>query len=329
MNINALQCAYSIPSPWDFDFLASRSHNHLALVRSADDHEYVLCTYASSNPAPVQYIQHILHGINAAALPFRLPIAVPTTAGAYVEVQNDGYRQWVATLTPLLAGDQPSPEDTTAAARAGIALGQLTHQLAQVTPPLIPCPTPAVGALAQIHPAITNPEMNVHVAPLSVDRVVKLMQVVELCTAFGLHTERMPQQLVHGEFTYQNVLFDNDQLTAVLDFEQLHRDARIYDLAIALSSWCTFDDTYDRRVLRAFGRGYCSVVTLQNDERDGLLDAMRMVRMHRFLRTLGEYQSGTVTKVQVERAAAALLTYESWLKRRSEEARFDIQSWSV
>ena len=329
MNINALQSAYSIPSPWDFDFLASRSHNHLALVRSADDHEFVLCTYASSNPAPVHYIQHILHSINAAALPFHLPIAVPTTAGAYVEVQHDGYRQWVATLTPLLVGDQPSPEDTTAAARAGIALGQLTHQLAQVTPPPIPCPTPAVGSLTQIHPAITNPEMNVHVAPLSVDRVVKLMQVVELCTAFGLHTERMPQQLVHGEFTYQNVLFDNDELTAVLDFEQLHRDARIYDLAIALSSWCTFDDTYDRRVLRAFGRGYCSVVTLQSAERDGLLDAMRMVRMHRFLRTLGDYQSGTVTKVHVERAAAALLTYESWLKRRSEEARFDIQSWSV
>ena len=153
MNINALQSAYSIPTPWDFDFLASRSHNHLALIRSADDQEYVLCTYSSSDPVPVQYIQHVLHSINAAALPFRLPIAIPTSLGAYVEVQNDGYRQWVATLTPLLVGDPPSPEDTTAAFRAGIALGQLTLQLALVSEPSIPCTNPAVGALTQIHPA--------------------------------------------------------------------------------------------------------------------------------------------------------------------------------
>jgi Ser/Thr protein kinase RdoA (MazF antagonist) len=329
VNISALHSVYPIPTPWDFDFLPSRSQNHLALIRSADDAEYVLCTYAGTDPGPVQYVQQIMHRIDAQSLPFRIPVAIPTISGTYVEVQHDGYRQWVATLTPLLVGDQPSPEDTSAAGRAGLALGLLSQQLARVAHPSLPCATPALGALTEIHPAITNPEMNVHVAPLSVDRVVKLMQLVEECTAFARTTAAFPQQLIHGDYTSQNVLFEHDELCAVLSFESIHVDARIYDLAIAISSWCTFDDTYDRRVLRALGRGYCSVVTLLEDERTGLLDAIRMVRMHRFLRTLGEYQAGSVTKVHVERAAATVLTYESWLKRRSEEARFDIQSWSI
>lgn len=309
--------------------MVSRSHNHLAVVRSADDREYVLCTYASSDPAPVQYVQTILHGMNAAALPFHIPTCVATRSGAAVYVHNDGYRQWVASLTPMRMGNHCSPEDTTTAMRAGIALGQITMQLAHVPSPSTPCPTPPLGALAQIHPAVSNPAMNVHVAPLSVDRVVKLMQIVEECQAFAIRAQQLPQQFIHGEFTPHNVLFEDDVVTAVLDFEQIHRDARVYDIAIALSSWCTFDDTYDRRVLRALGRGYCSVVTLDAYEREAMLDAMRLVRLHRFLRTLGDYQAGTVTKVHVERAAAAVLTYESWLKRRREEARFDVHGWSI
>jgi homoserine kinase type II len=329
VNISTLHTVWDIPTPWDFDMLASRSHNHLALVRAADDQEYVLCTYASSDPAPVQYVQTILHHIDPRTLPFRIPTAVATRTGSYVHTHDDGYRVWVASLTPMLSGDHPSPEVTAAATRAGMALGLINQQLAQVSRPPLPCPTPPFAALTQIHPAITNPEMNVHVAPLSVDRVVKLMEVVEQCQGFATRTAQLPQQLIHGDYTPTNVLCSDAAVTAVLDFERTHPDARIYDLAIALSSWCTFDDTYDRRVWRAFGSGYSRVIGLDPFERDALLDALRMVRLHRLLRTLGEYQAGTVTKVHVERAAAAMLAYESWRKRRSEEARFDIQSWSI
>lgn len=329
MNIFALSSEWDIPTPWDFDTMSSPSHNHLAYIRGADDRGYVLCTYDSTDPAPANYVQAVLASLDTSALPFALPIGKETFTGQRIVTQHDGYRNWVMSMTPFFPGDHPTLEDNASAMRAGVALGHVSRLLAAVQPPDAPAPTAALADIAHIHPAITDPVMNVHVAPLPVDRVVKLMELVGTCQAFAVESAALPQQLIHGDFAPGNILFERDAVTAVLDFECVHVDARIYDLAIAVSHWCTFDASYDRRVLRALGRGFCSVIALTQAELDAFFPALRMVRMHRFLRILGEYTAGTVTRVHVERAAAALLSYESWLQRRTEEARFDVMSWTT
>jgi Ser/Thr protein kinase RdoA (MazF antagonist) len=329
VNIFALSSEWDIPTPWDFDTIDSPSHNHLALIRGADDRAYVLCTYDSTDPTPAQYVHDVLQQIDVAALPFALPVGLRTRSGAAVVVQHDGYRNWVMSMTPLYAGDHPTLEDNASAMRAGVALGHVSRALAAVPIPPATAPTVAFGDYTQLHPGISDPVMNVHVAPLSVDRVVKLMELVGVCQAFVAESRTLPRQLIHGDFAPANIMFERDAVTAVLDFECVHADARIYDLAIAVSNWCTFDASYDRRVLRALGRGFCSVVTLEAAESAAFFPAVRMVRMQRFLYTLGAYTTGTVTRVQVERAAQAVLSYEAWLQRRGEEARFDVMSWTT
>ncbi len=70
----------------------------------------------------------------------------------------------------------------------------------------------------------------------------------------------LPKGHIHADYFPDNVLFDGDALTGVIDFYFACRDYYIYDLAIAFSAWCfAKDGSYRAECGAAFLTGYASV----------------------------------------------------------------------
>jgi len=47
--------------------------------------------------------------------------------------------------------------------------------------------------------------------------------------------------LIHGDLFRDNVLWQGDELTAILDFEQASAGSLVYDLAVCINDWCWID----------------------------------------------------------------------------------------
>ena len=84
----------------------------------------------------------------------------------------------------------------------------------------------------------------------------------------------LPAGLVHGDLFRDNVLWEGDQVAALLDFESAFRGPLAYDLAVLLLAWC-YADAFEPDLARALVRGYESVRPLEAVEKHALYTEMR------------------------------------------------------
>jgi len=81
----------------------------------------------------------------------------------------------------------------------------------------------------------------------------------------------LPKGIIHGDLFRDNVLFEADRLTGVIDFYHACNDYLIQDIAITINDWCktgsgNIDETHQNSLLR----GYESVRKLEDEEREFL-----------------------------------------------------------
>jgi Ser/Thr protein kinase RdoA (MazF antagonist) len=79
----------------------------------------------------------------------------------------------------------------------------------------------------------------------------------------------LPDQLIHGDFTRENLLFDGARLAGVLDFDHAHLDARVVDLAWSVLSDCyepPEDTAIDAAAAAAYVGGYADHTPLEERE---------------------------------------------------------------
>jgi len=66
----------------------------------------------------------------------------------------------------------------------------------------------------------------------------------------------LPQGVIHGDLFRDNVLWQDAELRALIDFESLSLGAFGYDIMVCVHAWC-YGDAYDTRLVAALFDGYC------------------------------------------------------------------------
>jgi homoserine kinase type II len=195
---------------------------------------------------------------------------------------------------------------------AGSALAELLNALAQVET-TTNSPT-SYAQLQRIHPYVIDPVAALRAAPLE---TATIQQITEIVTTLQQQLselyESLPQQIIHGDFTPRNILVNDQKISAVLDFELCRHDVRALDVAVALLAWGGFDADHRTEAMNAFFGALQRDINLTDAEIHALPALLRLVRVVRLLQALGRFQQGIERSVMVERAAASLLTLDTWL----------------
>jgi homoserine kinase type II len=87
-----------------------------------------------------------------------------------------------------------------------------------------------------------------------------------------------PSGLVHGDLFLDNVLWEGDRVSALLDWEMSGIDAFVYDVAVMLNAWC-YGDRFDPALARAFLAGYAEQAALDRAAAGALYPYARYVAL--------------------------------------------------
>jgi homoserine kinase type II len=77
--------------------------------------------------------------------------------------------------------------------------------------------------------------------------------------------------VIHGDLFRDNVLWENGEITALLDFESASRGSFAFDLMVTMLSW-TYRDSLDTELARSLVEGYGSVRPMPPEERARLFE---------------------------------------------------------
>jgi len=80
--------------------------------------------------------------------------------------------------------------------------------------------------------------------------------------------------IIHGDLFRDNVLWEGEQIVAILDFEQASGGSLAYDLAVCLNDWC-YVDAPRLDLVAALLEGYRTIRALPPEDRAALLIEVR------------------------------------------------------
>lgn len=231
----------------------------------------------------------IVGHVAAAGVSTPVPYPDVTTGQPYAR-----WRGQIVSLFPWLPGRTLARADVTAqhAGQVGRALGRL-HRAGATFPDHRPSRyEPAeIDRRVQKIEAVAIPLGD----PLLTDALALLKP--ELAALARDRWSDLPAGLIHGDLFIDNVLFDGDEMVALLDFEQASWGRLAYDLAVTTLAFGFGRDDFRRDVVRALIDGYAEERPLGVDERAGFGPELRFVAC-RFAVT-------RITDVYLKRGAGA------------------------
>ncbi|OED41497.1 homoserine kinase [Endozoicomonas sp. (ex Bugula neritina AB1)] len=121
----------------------------------------------------------------------------------------------------------------------------------------------------------------------------------------------LPEGLIHGDLFHDNVLFDDNRITGVIDFYNACHDWLIYDVAVTVNDWCLNKDlTLNPLLCRAFLDAYSLVRPFTPEEKQAWPVMLRLASF-RF------WVSRIITFIHPEEAVDR--AHESSLKRNFKD----------
>lgn len=321
VDVSNLWKAWPVEGPWYISPLAGGTNNLVWRVETADGQFYVLrlSTDISSIPR-IRYEAALLHALSDKQLPFLLQLPLRANNGDIIVLfEQETGTQALAILYPLLPGILPERNDHSIASTAGSTLALLDTALATLPEFNLPDgfqSLPTFGELAHWHSLVPDPLAAVERLPIDRDRSEHirsfLTTVIEKVS--GLYTQ-LPQQLLHRDYDPANILVDNQQVTAVLDFEFAGTDIRVLDLCVALSWWPVnlLGTGKEWELIDAFGTAYMTHFPLSEEELLAIPDALRLRDATSLVHRMGRYFVGLETDARIESRVEHSLWREEWL----------------
>ena len=322
--MDSLWTAWPISGPWHLSPLVGGKNNLIWRAETADRQLYVLRVVPDANQIPrLHYEAALLQALHAQGLPFQLPIPLKARNGdSVVPFEQEDGSIALATLCHLLPGRLTDYDEITLSGATNAAEALATLDLALANLPELPTidgfqPLPAFGELASWHPNVPDPLAAVRQLPIPDDQVRQihsyLSEVLESVPELYSH---LPQQLLHRDYDYGNILVgEQEQITAVLDFEFASRDIRILELCVPLSWWPhnLWDTGQEWDVLDAFGAAYVKNFPLSEDELRAIPAVWQMRDATSFVYRMGRYFAGQVTDAQMQARVQHSLWRKEWL----------------
>ena len=213
-------------------------NNVVQYVETSDRKQYVLRIYNNGLNTPrVKFEHEVLEQLRGKSLSFKIPTTIGSleTGASSVSLSNGAE----ASLFELIPGELPK---LTRVRQIGAASGELSRALQDVVVNQ-PCPTPPYYELYKVHHAVTRDLFYQEVASSTFDDcreptdklVAAIEDVEEKIESFK--ALNLPQQLIHGDLHYDNILCDGDRVSGLLDFEFCSLDWRAMEIAICLSKY--------------------------------------------------------------------------------------------
>ena len=93
----------------------------------------------------------------------------------------------------------------------------------------------------------------------------EIQDSLNFCTKYWPKT--LPQGFIHADMFPDNVFFNDNKISGVIDFYFSCIDIFVYDLAIAINAWC-FDNelTFNNKKFESLIKGYSSIRNLSEEE---------------------------------------------------------------
>lgn len=120
---------------------------------------------------------------------------------------------------------------------------------------------------------------------LSNSDVELLLSELEVYRSFD--DSELPKGIIHADLFKDNALFENDQLSGIIDFYDACYDNYLYDIAITVNAWCTDENgKLVERLTNAFLHSYQSIRKLTTAEVNAWPTMLRIAAMRFWLSRL-------------------------------------------
>jgi Ser/Thr protein kinase RdoA (MazF antagonist) len=244
-------------TPDDVTPISRSGNSHWRVRRGRED--FVLRMYRRGQSEPsIQYELDILKRLRSQGW--------PVAAAVEETVLHFGF---IFALFPLLPGCPHQEETAEQRRRRGRILGELHRELSAATD---------VGQRAEWQRAdevVRNSETR-HLRGNDMHRTIALDLERVRDRLLAADASSFPVAVIHGDFIAQNLLFQGEALSGVLDFDSVHLDLRAADVACARRS--RLDDVV---------RGYLEIAPLTDAELRCLDDLWRATVLRYALQILG------------------------------------------
>lgn len=340
MDISDLWRVWPVAGPWHINPLPGGANNHVWRADAKDGQSYVLRLSPDLARIPhVYYEAEPLQSLSSKNLPFHLPVPLKTNSGDLVaHFEQEQSTPAFATLYHLLPGKlqdlPPERNNLQSASHAGLTLALLDAALATLPeiqlPPGFTLPF-AFGELSSWHSLAPDPLAAVEQLPIDHEQAGQirtfLSNVVEDVPRLYA---RLPQQLLHRDYDPANILLDNHQVTAVLDFEFAGKDIRVLDLCVALSWWPSnlMGTGKEWDLIDTFGIAYTRQLPLNEEELLAIPSVLRLRDATSFVHRMGRYLAGIEPETRMQQRVQHSLWREAWLAAHQQTLLDRILAWN-
>jgi len=242
------------------------------------------------NAQRVRFEHEILRQLNQLPLSFGVPNFIKSMEGSTMVRLSNGADACMCKLIPGKLPKLSCFEDI------GRASGELNTAMASLKVDPSMCNTAPYWKIWDVHHAVNRENFEAEMRGPNfagdlkdvAERMLKAtLDIVEKCEG---QYQSLPIQLIHGDLHYDNVLVQDGQVTALLDYEFSSFDWRAMELAICLSKYAGEEN--GKEYFEQFIKGYAKTGKLTKVEAEAIPDLINLRILSNVVYFVGRHLAG-------------------------------------